>query len=129
VKRLKQVLQRSQAEVVLTSTWRYDAAGLLSAKHWGISFIDITPDLPHEPRRNEVVEGLADMPSWTMMKTRKRHARILHSALDREPARRFQRSSRMTAHDAESVLRHHSSMRERTCRTFSKVIQDDSSRR
>jgi HAD domain in Swiss Army Knife RNA repair proteins len=65
VERLRQLLQRSRAEVVLTSTWRYDPAGLFSAKHWGIPFIDITPDLPHEPRRNEILSWLAGHPEVT----------------------------------------------------------------
>jgi hypothetical protein len=27
--------------------------GLFSAKHWGVPFVGITPDLPKQPRRNE----------------------------------------------------------------------------
>jgi hypothetical protein len=54
VARLLAVLERSQARIVLTSTWRYDPAGHFSAKHWGIPFVDITPDLPKEPRREEI---------------------------------------------------------------------------
>jgi HAD domain in Swiss Army Knife RNA repair proteins len=65
VERLRTVLERTQAEVVLTSTWRYDPAGLFSAKYWGIPFIDITPDLPKEPRRNEVLSWLRDHPEVT----------------------------------------------------------------
>jgi hypothetical protein len=33
--RLRRLLGRSGAKVVLTSTWRYDPAGLFSAKRWG----------------------------------------------------------------------------------------------
>jgi hypothetical protein len=35
VARLHTVLARTGAQVVLTSTWRYDPAGIFSAKHWG----------------------------------------------------------------------------------------------
>ncbi len=52
--RFKRVVDRSGAQVVLTSTWRYDPAGLFSARHWGIPFDDVIPDLPHEPRRKEI---------------------------------------------------------------------------
>jgi HAD domain in Swiss Army Knife RNA repair proteins len=59
------VLEQTQAQIVLTSTWRYDPAGLFSAKHWGIPFIDVTPDLPKEPRRNEILAWLRDHPEVT----------------------------------------------------------------
>jgi len=65
VKRLCGVLERTQSEIVLTSTWRYDPAGLFSARHWRIPFIDITPDLPDQPRRNEIVSWLSDHPAVT----------------------------------------------------------------
>jgi hypothetical protein len=58
LKRLLSLLERSGAKVVLSSTWRYDPAGLFSAKHWGIPFIDVTPDMPKRPRRNEVLSWL-----------------------------------------------------------------------
>jgi hypothetical protein len=63
VAHLHGVLEQTQAQIVLTSTWRYDPAGLFSAKHWGIPFIDITPDLPKEPRRNEILAWLRDHPA------------------------------------------------------------------
>jgi HAD domain in Swiss Army Knife RNA repair proteins len=65
VARLHAVLERTKAQIVLTSTWRYDPAGLFSAKHWGIPFIDITPDLPKEPRSNEILAWLRDHPGVT----------------------------------------------------------------
>jgi len=65
VKRLCEVLERTQSEIVLTSTWRYDPAGLFSAKYWRIPFIDITPDLPGHPRRNEILSWLTDHPAVT----------------------------------------------------------------
>jgi hypothetical protein len=62
LKRLKRLLQRTGAKVVLSSTWRYDPAGLFSAKHWGIPFIDVIPDMPKRPRRDEVLAWLKTHP-------------------------------------------------------------------
>jgi hypothetical protein len=62
LKRLLRLLDRSGAVVVLTTTWRYDPAGLFSAKHWGIPFIDFTPDMPKKPRRNEILAWLQKHP-------------------------------------------------------------------
>jgi hypothetical protein len=60
------VLERTQSEIVLTtSTWRYDPAGLFSPQYWRIPFIDITPDLPDQPRRNEIVSWLSNHPAVT----------------------------------------------------------------
>jgi hypothetical protein len=56
------LLRRTGASVVLSSTWRYDPAGLFAAKHYGIPFIDVTPDLPQEPRCKEVLEWLRTHP-------------------------------------------------------------------
>jgi hypothetical protein len=47
---------------VLTSNWRYDPAGMFSAKHYGIPFIDTTLDLPNEPRRNPILDWLRRHP-------------------------------------------------------------------
>ena len=58
LKRFKRLLQRTGAKVVLSSTWRYDPAGIFSAKHCGIPFIDVIPDMPHRPRRDEVIAWL-----------------------------------------------------------------------
>jgi hypothetical protein len=65
VKRLCGVLESTQSQIVLTSTWRYDPAGLFSAQHWRIPFIDITPDLSDQPRRNEILSWLSDHPAVT----------------------------------------------------------------
>ena len=46
LKRLKRLLTVTGAKVVLSSTWRYDPIGILAAKHHGIPFIDVTPDMP-----------------------------------------------------------------------------------
>jgi HAD domain in Swiss Army Knife RNA repair proteins len=53
--RFKRLLEKTGAKVVLSSTWRYDPAGLFSGKHWSIPFIDITPDMPKRPRSADVV--------------------------------------------------------------------------
>ncbi|HEY7300956.1 MAG TPA: HAD domain-containing protein [Xanthobacteraceae bacterium] len=63
VARLRRVIASTGAQVVLTSTWRYDPAGLFSARHWGVPFIDVTPDLPHEPRCSEICSWLRDNPT------------------------------------------------------------------
>jgi hypothetical protein len=60
--RFKRLLEHSGAEVVLSSTWRYDPAGLFSAKHWGIPFIDVIPDMPKSPRRDEILAWLKQHP-------------------------------------------------------------------
>jgi hypothetical protein len=60
--RLKRLLERTGAKVVLSSTWRYDPAGIFSAKHWGIPFIDVIPDRPKRPRRDEILEWLSKHP-------------------------------------------------------------------
>jgi hypothetical protein len=59
LKRFLELLERTGAEVVLASTWRYDPIGLLAAKHFNIPFIDVIPDMPHESRRTEITSWLA----------------------------------------------------------------------
>jgi hypothetical protein len=56
--RFKTLLDRTLCTVVLSSTWRYDPVGLLAARHYGIPFEDVTPDLPHQPRNEEVLAWL-----------------------------------------------------------------------
>ena len=63
--KFKQLLERTGAKVVLSSTWRYDPAGLFSAKHWGIPFIDVTADMPKRPRRDEIRAGIKQHPKVT----------------------------------------------------------------
>lgn len=58
----RQLLERTGALVVLSSTWRYDPAGIFSAKHYGVPFIDITPDMPKEPRCKEILEWVRKHP-------------------------------------------------------------------
>src|SRR5438105_9454277 len=63
--RLRKLVDRTDASVVLSSTWRYDPAGIFSAKRYGIPFIDVIPDLPHEPRRKEILQWLQEHPEVT----------------------------------------------------------------
>jgi HAD domain in Swiss Army Knife RNA repair proteins len=69
LKRLKRLLERTGAKVVLSSTWRYDPAGLFSAKCFRIPFIGVTPDMPKRPRRDEIR-------AWV-----KRHPRVTRLAV------------------------------------------------
>jgi hypothetical protein len=62
LKRFKRLVERTGAKVVLASTWRYDPAGLFSARHWGIPFMDVIPDMPKKPRRNEILAWLKAHP-------------------------------------------------------------------
>jgi len=62
VRRFKALARKTRARVVLISTWRYDPAGLFSARHHGIPFHDRTPDLPHQPRRDEIMAWLKAHP-------------------------------------------------------------------
>ena len=63
--RFRRLLEQTGAKVVLSSTWRYDPAGVFSAKHWGVPFIDITPDMPKRPRRDEILAWLKKHPRVT----------------------------------------------------------------
>jgi hypothetical protein len=62
VRIFKRVVARSRATVVLSSTWRYDPAGLFSARRGGINYVDVIPDLPNRPRRDEILTWLAKHP-------------------------------------------------------------------
>ena len=63
--RLKKLLDRTGAKVVLSSTWRCDPVGVFAAKHWGIPFIDVCADKPRSPRCKEITSWLADHPRVT----------------------------------------------------------------
>jgi HAD domain in Swiss Army Knife RNA repair proteins len=63
--RLKRLLERTGAKVVLTSSWRVDPIGRLAARHWGLPVFDCAPDLPKKTRRDEVLSWLADHPKVT----------------------------------------------------------------
>jgi hypothetical protein len=60
--RFKRLVKRTKAKVVLSSTWRYDPAGLFSAKHWGIPFIDTIPDMQNKARSAEIRAWLKQHP-------------------------------------------------------------------
>jgi Swiss Army Knife RNA repair-like protein len=60
--RLKKLLARTRAKIVLSSSWRLDPVGLLAAKYWGVPFIDALPDLPKKSRRDEILSWLSAHP-------------------------------------------------------------------
>lgn len=59
---LTRLLTLADANVVLSSTWRYDPAGVFSAKYWGIPLIDVIPDMLERPRRDEIIAWLKAHP-------------------------------------------------------------------
>jgi hypothetical protein len=63
--RLRKLLDRTGAKVVLSSTWRLDPVGLFAAKHAGVPFIGVCPDKPRSPRCKEILTWLADHPRAT----------------------------------------------------------------
>jgi hypothetical protein len=60
--RLNKLLDQTEAKVVLSSSWRVDPVGLIAAKHLGVPFIDICPDLPKRPRCEEILRWIAAHP-------------------------------------------------------------------
>ena len=63
--RLRDVLHRTDAKTVLSSTWRVDPVGLLAAKYFDIPFDDVTPDQPASPRGAEITTWLKAHPEVT----------------------------------------------------------------
>jgi HAD domain in Swiss Army Knife RNA repair proteins len=63
--RLKRLLSKSKAKIVISSTWRYDPIGIFAVKYWRIPFIDVTPDMPRRPRRDEILTWLKKHPDVT----------------------------------------------------------------
>ncbi len=59
LKRLLPLCERTGAQVVMSSTWRYDPVGLLAARHFQIPFIDVIPDMPGEARHKEIMAWLS----------------------------------------------------------------------
>ena len=62
LRRLKRLLKQSKAKAVLSSSWRVDPIGLLAAKHFGVPFIDVCPDMPSERRCVEMRAWLIEHP-------------------------------------------------------------------
>jgi hypothetical protein len=58
----KELLKRTGAQVVLSSSWRTDPIGLLAAKHYRVPFMDVCPDLPDVSRRDEIRKWLEAHP-------------------------------------------------------------------
>ena len=62
LRRFKRLLKQCKAKGVLSSSWRVDPIGLLAAKHFGVPFIDVCPDMPSEPRCVEIRAWLLEHP-------------------------------------------------------------------
>jgi HAD domain in Swiss Army Knife RNA repair proteins len=56
------LVARTRAKVVLISDWRYDSAGLFSAREQGIKFEDAVPDWPKKSRGDEIRAWLRKHP-------------------------------------------------------------------
>jgi hypothetical protein len=113
LRRLTRLLDRTGAKVVLSSSWRLDPVGLLAAKYWGLSFLDVLPDKPRSPRRTEILAWLSDHP-------RVRRFAVIDDeddGLDELPL--FQPSSRsgLTPDIAKGVERYLNGLSDRTMRS------------
>jgi len=65
VKRFRKLLANTRAKGVIASSWRYDPAGIYSAKLHGIPFVGCIPDMPRRSRRDEIVSWLRQHPRVT----------------------------------------------------------------
>jgi hypothetical protein len=63
--RFRELVQVTQARVVLSSTWRADPVGVLAAKFYEVPFHDVCPDMPGAPRCEEVMSWLRRNPEAT----------------------------------------------------------------
>ena len=60
--RFQELVQVTQARVVLSSTWRADPVGVLAAKFYEVPFHDVCPDMPGAPRCEEVTAECRSYP-------------------------------------------------------------------
>jgi HAD domain in Swiss Army Knife RNA repair proteins len=60
--RLNDLVEKTQSNIVLSSTWRLDPIGLLAASHWGLRLFDVCPDMPGSARRDEMLKWLSRHP-------------------------------------------------------------------
>jgi hypothetical protein len=110
--RLKRLLEQTGAKVVLTSSWRVDPVGLLAAKHFGVPFIDVCPDMPSERR-------CVEMRAWLLEHPRVKRFAVIDDeddGLDDMPL--FQPSSKtgLTPQIAKGVARYLAGKTEETMR-------------
>src|SRR4051812_39255524 len=63
--RYLKLVAETGADTVLLSTWRHDPAGRWAARHYGVPFSDVIPDMPEATRRDEIVAWLKEHPEVT----------------------------------------------------------------
>jgi hypothetical protein len=63
--RFRELVDATQAKVILSSTWRVDPVGLLAAKFHQVPYDDVCPDMPDAPRCEEMVAWLRRHPEVT----------------------------------------------------------------
>jgi hypothetical protein len=63
--RFRELVSRTGATVVLSSTWRVDPVGRLAAEFYKVPFDDICPDVPNAPRCEEMQSWLRQHPEVT----------------------------------------------------------------
>jgi hypothetical protein len=63
--RFQQLVIKTQATVVLSSTWRSDPIGLLAARYYKVPFDDVCADMPESPRCEEIISWLREHPDVT----------------------------------------------------------------
>jgi hypothetical protein len=63
--RFRDLVKRTGAKVVLSSTWRVDPVGRLAAKFYEVPFDDCCPDMPDAPRCEEMQVWLRQHPEVT----------------------------------------------------------------
>src|SRR3954447_6870901 len=56
----KDLVSRTGATVVLSSSWRTDPVGLVAAKFYGVPFKDVCPDAPGVSRCEEMFQFVID---------------------------------------------------------------------